>query len=298
MRSCPSQQCRSERTPEARTRRVGGASRELGYDDSPPPVSWGKHTGTARKPAAGREAGSRETSHTVPRVACPDTTLAHLLGGKETRCLQVPASPFSINSVHSIRNGLRDPPISFVFSFGAKTVVRKEMGDNQTSTLGRLWQALPGRRVARASTGDQVRDEDRWDLETARAAAVREVAALLAKPDNLGRVGKLKAEYETQRSAVQVRAGWRKVLTLLRAGKPGLAASSHRLSCLCACAQVQISMLTGRQAEEARAGIDLLARCRDNVQQVRVWRPVAHCVRARVGACGRCGLTAVGKKRR
>jgi hypothetical protein len=27
-------------------------------------------------------------------------------------------------------------------------------------------------------------------------------------------------------------------------------------------------MLTGRQAEEARAGIDLLARCRENVQQV------------------------------
>ena len=161
-------------------------------------------------------------------------------------------------------------------------------GDGEKSTLGRLWQALPGRRVARASTGDQVRDEDRWDLETARAAAVREVAALLAKPDNLGRVGKLKAEYETQRSAVQVRAGWRKVLTLLRAGKPGLAASSHRLSCLCACAQVQISMLTGRQAEEARAGIDLLARCRDNVQHVRIQRPVAHCVRARAaGACGR-----------
>jgi hypothetical protein len=82
--------------------------------------------------------------------------------------------------------------------------------------------------------------------------------------------------------------------TLLRAGTPGLAASSHRLSCLCVCAQVQISMLTGRQAEEARAGIDLLARCRDNVQHVRILVArgalrAGACgrVRARAGACGR-----------
>jgi len=173
-------------------------------------------------------------------------------------------------------------------------------GDGEKSTLGRLWQALPGRRVARASTGDQVRDEDRWDLETARGAAVREVAELLAKPDNLGRVGKLKAEYESQRSAVQVRTGWRQG-TVQNPAARGHARAGRLVSSFVVfvrVAQVQISMLTGRQAEEARAGIDLLARCRDNVQQVRVWRPVAHCVRARVGACGRCGLTAVGKKRR
>jgi hypothetical protein len=78
------------------------------------------------------------------------------------------------------------------------------------------------------------KNEDRWDVEKAHEAAAREVAALLAKPDNFGRIGKLKAEYEAQRSAVQV----------------------------------QISMLTGRQAEEARAGIDMLGRCRDNVKNV------------------------------
>jgi hypothetical protein len=93
MWSCPSQQCQSERTPEARTRRVGGESRELGYPDSPPPVSWGKHTGTARKPAAGREAGSRENSHTVPRVARPDTTLAHLLDGRRRSASKFPLVP-------------------------------------------------------------------------------------------------------------------------------------------------------------------------------------------------------------
>ena len=79
------------------------------------------------------------------------------------------------------------------------------------------------------------REEDRWDVEQARAAAVREVSALLAKPENLGRLGKLCAEAEAQRSAVQV----------------------------------QISLVTGRQAEEARAGIAMLARCRENVRQVR-----------------------------
>ena len=77
-------------------------------------------------------------------------------------------------------------------------------------------------------------EEERWDVEHAHDAAVREVAALLAKPDNLGRLGKIKAEYEAQRLAVQV----------------------------------QISMLTGRQAEEARAGIGMLARCRDNIAHV------------------------------
>ena len=79
------------------------------------------------------------------------------------------------------------------------------------------------------------REEDRWDVEQARAAAVREVSALLAKPENLGRLGKLCAEAEAQRSAVQV----------------------------------QVSLVTGRQAEEARAGIAMLARCRENVRQVR-----------------------------
>lgn len=77
-------------------------------------------------------------------------------------------------------------------------------------------------------------EDERWDVEHAHDAAVREVAALLAKPDNLGRLGKITAEYEAQRLAVQV----------------------------------QISMLTGRQAEEARVGIDMLARCRENIEQV------------------------------
>jgi hypothetical protein len=76
--------------------------------------------------------------------------------------------------------------------------------------------------------------EERWDVEQAHDAAVREVAALLAKPENLGRLGKIKAEYEAQRLAVQV----------------------------------QISMLTGRKAEEARAGIDMLVRCRGNIAHV------------------------------
>ena len=90
----------------------------------------------------------------------------------------------------------------------AQTAPSAKASSTSTSALGRLWQALPSRRrTAGASPEDEVQEEDRWDLETARAAAVREVAALLAKPDNLGSVGKIKAEYESKRSAVQVHAG-------------------------------------------------------------------------------------------
>jgi len=102
----------------------------------------------------------------------------------------------------------------------------------------------------------------------AHEASLREVAALLAKPDNLGRLGKIQTEYEAQRSAVQV--------IFLRGGTD----SCHSIKLLqpthMLISQVQISLLTGRQAEEARAGIDMLARCRDNVKQVchRLWLSV------------------------
>ncbi len=167
------------------------------------------------------------------------------------------------------------------------------MGEGGKSTLGRLWQALPGRRVARASAGDQVRDDDRWDIETARAAAVREVAALLAKPDNLGRVGKLKAEYESQRSAVQVSAGWPKgaVRGPAARGHARLAASSHRLSCLRAGANFDAHGAPGRGgARRNRPAGTLSRQCATGV------RPAAGGA-LRSGACGRVRARAGGRER-
>lgn len=96
----------------------------------------------------------------------------------------------------------------------------------------RLRNTLP---FGRKKVAEVKREDDRWDLEKVHDAAVREVQALLAKPDNLGRLGKLQADYETQRSSVQM----------------------------------QISLLTGRQAAEARSGIDMLVRCRENVKQIK-----------------------------
>jgi hypothetical protein len=96
----------------------------------------------------------------------------------------------------------------------------------------RLRNTLP---FGRKKVAEVKREDDRWDLEKVHDAAVREVQALLAKPDNLGRLGKLQADYETQRASVQM----------------------------------QISLLTGRQAAEARSGIDMLVRCRENVKQIK-----------------------------
>ena len=59
------------------------------------------------------------------------------------------------------------------------------------------------------------------------------------------------------------------VHSLVQCGVEADMSREHLQTTCPALVQVQISMLTGRQAEEARAGIDMLARCRENVEQVR-----------------------------
>jgi hypothetical protein len=163
--------------------------------------------------------------------------------------------------------------------------------------------------VARASAGDQVRDEDRWDLETARAAAVREVAALLAKPDNLGRVGKLKAEYETQRSAVQVRADWKKGAVRDPAAR-GHARAGRLVSSFVVFVRVRAGANLDAHWAPGRGGArrnrpagTLSRQCATCAHPGGPWRTACGRVRARAGACGRvrahsgacgrCGLIAV-----
>ena len=70
----------------------------------------------------------------------------------------------------------------------------------------------------REKVGEDHGQDQEVDAEEVHAAAVRELTALLATPENLSRLGKLKKEYEGQRSSVEV----------------------------------QISLLTGRQTEDAR----------------------------------------------
>lgn len=79
-------------------------------------------------------------------------------------------------------------------------------------------------------------EEDAFDAEQAREAAVREVKGALSGPQEVSRLRKIRAEYEAQRGAVEV----------------------------------QIALLTGRQAEEARAGLELVARCRERVEKVKL----------------------------
>lgn len=83
---------------------------------------------------------------------------------------------------------------------------------------------------------EEVVEEDAFDAEQAREAAVREVKGALSGPQEVSRLRKIRAEYEAQRGAVEV----------------------------------QIALLTGRQAEEARAGLELVARCRERVEKVKL----------------------------